>query len=296
MNAIKKIISIVLVIATMMCIAIPAIAAEPETETKPEKKEEILLANGADIALTQHAADTAAEEKKWTGEENTWTDENGTNWKYVYDRNYIVSKDDSNYLYQELADGTIAIIFEPTADEIYGEVKIPSKLDGKTVSKIGAFAFYCRIDITGIRVPDSVKEIAYYAFASCTKLERIAFGSDLEKFSLQATAGIPRTQKIQICFAGSEEAADKIVVWDKAKLNAKQQFDWLSFTNAKDEEGILTYNVDIDKLPDTTTEYNLFVWFFKVYLKSFFDNFIALCKANFDGLVILFTPRDKEAA
>ena len=48
-----------------------------------------------------------------------------------------------------------------------------------------------------------------------------------------------------------------------------------------------------DKLEDTTTEYNLFVWFFKVYLKSFFDNFIALAKANFDGLVILFKGTSK---
>ena len=285
MNATKKILSIVLVIATMMCIAIPAIAADEEVVEKPTN---VLLPNGAEYALNQHAEDTAAEEKKWTGDENTYTDENGTNWKYVYSRNYIVA--DDGYLYRELADGTIAIIFDPTAEEVNGEVKIPSKLDGKDISKIDAYAFYCRLDITGIRIPDSVKEVGYRAFAYCTAVERIVIGNGVEKFNQQATDGF----RPVICFVGTEEDADKIVVWDKEKLNAKTSFVWTDLAKlGQQDELTVMFEVDADKLEDTTTEYNLFVWFFKVYLKSFFDNFIALAKANFDGLVILFKGTSK---
>lgn len=283
MNATKRIISIVLVIATMMCIAIPAIAAEEEV-----KKTNVLLANSAEFALTQHAEDTATEAKKWDGDANTYTDGNGTDWKYVYNRNYIVA--DDNYLYRELADGTIAIIYDPVAEDVNGEVIIPSKLDGKEVSKIDAYAFYCRIDITGIRIPDSVKVVGYRAFAFCSAIERIVIGNGVEVFNQQATDGF----RPVICFTGTEADADKIIVWDRDKVNAKTSFVWADLAKlGQQDEVTVMYEVDTKKLEDTTTEYNLFVWFFKVYLKSFFDNFIALAKANFDGLVILFKGSSK---
>ncbi|MBO5359378.1 MAG: leucine-rich repeat protein [Clostridia bacterium] len=285
MNATKRIISIVLVIATMMCIAIPAIAAEEEVVTKETN---VLLANSAEFALTQHAEDTATEAKKWDGDADTYTDENGTDWKYVYGRNYIVS--DDNYLYRELADGTIAIIYDPVAEDVNGEVIIPSKLDGKDVSKIDAYAFYCRIDITGIRIPDSVKVVGYRAFAYCSAIERIVIGNGVEIFNQQATDGF----RPVICFTGTEADADKIIVWDRDKVNAKTSFVWTDLAKiGQQDELTVMYEVDTKKLEDTTTEYNLFVWFFKVYLKSFFDNFIALAKANFDGLVILFKGSSK---
>jgi len=281
-NTTKRIISIMLVIATMMCIAIPAIAAEGE-------KTEVLLPNGAEWVLAQHAKDTAEEAKNWEGDENTYTDDNGTNWKYIYGRNYIVSEDDSKYLYREIADGEIAIVYDPAAETFDGEAKIPSELDDKTVTKIDAYAFYCAFDVTGIRIPDTVKEVGYYAFANCSKIERVVIGNSVEKFNLQAMYGI--TNEVQIFFTGSEEDADKIVVWDKEKLNAKTTFNWHSLTNNNKEDlmaDFVQYNVDADRLADTSTEYNLFVWFFKVYLKSFWDNFVALTLANFEGLKTLF--------
>ena len=287
MNATKKIISILLVIATMMCLTVPAIAAEGE-------KTEELLPNGSAYVLEQHAIDTATEEKKWSGEENTYTDDDGNTWKYVNGRNYVVSKSDSQYLYREIADGEIAIIYDYTAESFDGEAIIPSELDGKTVTKIDAYAFYSCTNVTGIRVPDTVKEIGYYAFAYCSNIERVVIGSSVEKFNLQALYGISRS--IQIFFTGSEEDADKIVVWDKVKLNAKIKFNWHSLTNNNKEEemeNFVKYNVNANKLDDTTTEYNLFVWFFKVYLKSFWDNFVALTKANIEGIKILFKGSSK---
>lgn len=284
MNTTKKIISILLVIATMMCLTIPAIAAEGE-------KTEQILPNGSAYAINQHDIDTATEAKKWSGEENTYTDGDGKTWKYVNGRNYVVSKDDSKYLYRELAEGGIAIIYDYTAEAFDGEAKIPSELDGKTVTKLDAYAFYCCANVTGIRIPDTVKEVGFQAFAYCTNIERVVIGNSVEKFNLQAMYGI--TDNVQIFFTGSEEAADKIVVWswEKQKLNAKTTFNWHSLTNNNKEEekaNYVQYNVNADKLPDTSTEYNLFVWFFKVYLKSFWDNFVALTKANFEGIKTLF--------
>ncbi len=282
MNITKKIISILLVIATMMCITIPAIAAEGE-------KAEEALPNGAAYALDQHAKDTASEEKNWSGEENTYTDDDGNTWKYVNGRNYVVSKDDSKYLYRVIADNEIAIIHDYTAESFDGEAIIPSELDGKTVTKIDAYAFYGCANVTGIRIPDTVKEVGYYAFAYCSNIERVVIGSSVKIFNVQALYNVTRT--VQIFFTGSEEDADAIVVWDKQKLSAKIKFNWHSLTNnnkEEEKENFVQYNVDADKLEATSTEYNLFVWFFKVYLKSFWDNFVALIKANFEGIKILF--------
>lgn len=282
MNATKRIISIVLVIATMMCIAIPAIAAEEGNQTN------VLLTNSAEFALAQHAEDTATEAKKWDGDANTYTDENGTNWKYVYNRNYIVAND--SYLYRELADGTIAIIFDPAAEKVKGEVIIPSELDGKSVSKIDAYAFYCRLDVTGIRIPDSVKVVGYRAFAYCSAVERVVIGNSVEIFNQQATEGF----KPVFCFTGTEADAKKIIVWDRDKVNAKTNFVWTDIAKlGQQDELTVMYEVDTNSLADTTTEYNLFVWFFKVYLKSFWDNFVALTKANFDGFILLFKGSSK---
>ena len=280
MNITKKIISIVLVIATMMCVCIPAIAADVEEEVLP---------NGASFALNQHLEDTASEAKLWEGDDNSYTDENGTNWKYMNNRNYIVSDDDSQYVYRELEDGTIAICYNYTADDFDGEAVIPSELDGKTVTKIDAYAFFSCFNVTGIRIPDTVKEVGYYAFANCTKLERLVIGNSVEKFNAQAINGVK--DKIQICFTGSEEDAAEIIVWDRAKLNAKKSFNWASLTNNAEAEDAVLYNVDTNKLEETTTEYSLFIWFFKVYLKSIFDSYATLFKATIDGIKILFTKK-----
>ena len=72
--------------------------------------------------------------------------------------------------YKVLDDGTVEIA------RYYGsaeKIDIPAKIDGKSVTRIGANAFeYCS-NITSITIPDSVTSIYAYAFRYCTSLKSI---------------------------------------------------------------------------------------------------------------------------
>lgn len=246
--------------------------AAAETTTVPEEtttqKAEVYVDNGALIARQKYLADTAAEEKAWDGDEDTYTDSEGKTLKYVNNKNYIVSSDNADYLYRVLEDGTIAVIYNPDAEKFDGEAEIPSSLDGKTVSKIDAYAFYFQNKVTAIRVPDSVKEIGYYAFAYCTALQRIAFGNGLEFVSYQAFNGI--NAAFEIYFSCTEAEADQIVVWDSKNSNAKTSFNWMSVN----KRAPVYYEVNTDDLDEIKGELNLIEWFwehFKSYVLMFWE-------------------------
>ena len=80
----------------------------------------------------------------------------------------------SDYVYQELEDGTLEIYSYNGNEE---EVKIPSKFDGKTVSSIGEHAFWHSDTITSLSVPSSVKKIKAYALGDCKNVEKITISS-----------------------------------------------------------------------------------------------------------------------
>lgn len=240
---------------------------EIPSETTTEKKE-VYVENGALIARQKYLADTAEEEKAWEGDDNTYTDSQGNVLKYVHKKNYTVSNDDSAFLYRVLEDGTIAIIYDPDAEKYDGEVEIPSSLDGKTVSKIDAYAFYFQNKVTAFRVPDSIKEIGYYAFAYCTALQRVAFGNGLVSVSVQAFNGT--NAAFEIYFGCSEEQADTIVVWDSKNGNAKNSFNWASVN----KNAPVYYDADINDLDEIKGELNLIEWFwnhFKEYVIMFWE-------------------------
>ena len=261
----KKITALILATILMFTAGITAFAEE--TGTEPEPKKENVLADGGILATELYQKDTAAEEKKWDAAEKTYTDENGTNWVYLNKKNYIVSEDNSDYLYRLNEDGTIAIAYNYYGTKPYDEIVIPDTLDGYTVSRIDAFAFYMCSRISGIRIPDTVKEIGHYAFGYCSRLERIVIGSGVEKFSADAVTGVKND--IKFSFTSSEAKADEITVWSYKKLYAKTSCDWTKLASNASAE----FNVSTEELPDTTRTSPLslmeIIW---QYIKEFFDS------------------------
>ena len=240
----KKITALILATVLMFTAGITAFAEEAGTQ--PEQKKENVLANGGILATNLYQKDTAAEEKKWDAPGNVYTDENGVNWVYLNKKNYIVAKDNSNYLYRLIEDGTVAIAYNYYGEKAYDEIVIPETLDGYTVSRIDAYAFYMCGRISGIRIPDSVKEVGHYAFGYCSRLERIVVGSGVTTFSADAVTGVKND--IKFCFACSEGKADEIAVWSYKSLYTKKSCDWTKLTSNASAE----FDVNTDELPDTT--------------------------------------------
>ena len=66
------------------------------------------------------------------------------------------------------------------------EVKIPSEIDGVTVTGIGAEAFMSCQKIKSIVIPDTVKTIGEYAFHGCLSLSGITLGKSVESIGERA--------------------------------------------------------------------------------------------------------------
>ena len=117
------------------------------------------------------------------GESRSFTDANGTVWKYQILNGgtetepalYAKIIGDGNY---PVSGGSIVetgAIDKSTA----GELTIPSSIEGYPVRVIGQWAFaYCR-NLTKVTVPDSVDTIEDCAFASCSGMESVSFGANV---------------------------------------------------------------------------------------------------------------------
>ena len=74
------------------------------------------------------------------------------------------------YTYEVGSDGTVTIT--DCDDSAQGAITIPSQIDGKPVTSIGAAFYYC-ISLTSITIPDSVTSIGGCAFEYCSSLTSI---------------------------------------------------------------------------------------------------------------------------
>ena len=74
------------------------------------------------------------------------------------------------YEYENNSDGTITLT---SINGAKGQLVIPSKIDGLTVSAIGDYSFGYNYDITELVIPDTVKKIDEYAFSGCRNLSKI---------------------------------------------------------------------------------------------------------------------------
>ena len=65
-------------------------------------------------------------------------------------------------------------------------VNIPSQIENLPVTEIGVNAFYGCNSLTGVTIPDSVKEIDWGAFDSCRSLKNITIPNSAIKISPEA--------------------------------------------------------------------------------------------------------------
>lgn len=75
---------------------------------------------------------------------------------------------------------------------------IPSEIDGKKVTKIGANAFDSNTSITSVEIPDSVTTMNEGAFANCTALSTVNLPSKLKTISYGLFANCSNLTKIEI--------------------------------------------------------------------------------------------------
>ncbi len=92
-------------------------------------------------------------------------------------RTHAASVDDLTFSIGD--DGTYYVLYEcnPKAS---GALTIPAKYKGLPVKVIGSAAFNECVNITSVKIPDSVTDIEDYAFYRCTGITTVTFGSGLK--------------------------------------------------------------------------------------------------------------------
>jgi len=84
------------------------------------------------------------------------------------------------YTYNVNEDGkTCTIVY--VDNSIFGNVQIPTSLNGYTVTQIGESAFAGKSNITSITVPGTVEVIGHAAFAWCNNLSEVNLNKGLKE-------------------------------------------------------------------------------------------------------------------
>ncbi len=126
----------------------------------------------------------------------------------------VASASSSDYDYTENSDGTVTINGYRGADQT---LIIPSNIDGKTVSCIGAASIVGYTYIISITIPDSVTSIGSSAFAGCINLTSIFLPEDASI----GTNAIPNTTS-QIKYIVSNNS---VTITQMSNVTDGQTFD-----------------------------------------------------------------------
>ena len=115
-------------------------------------------------------------------------------------------RDESYYLYETDSNGDLTIV---GISETYSKkLKIPEKIDGKTVTAIGDFAFYNNDKIRSIELPDTILTIGECAFADSDNLNTVIVGKSCQSIDVQAFEGCVSLKKIDISDSKIETIGD----------------------------------------------------------------------------------------
>jgi len=101
---------------------------------------------------------------------NVYTPNSGESKLYTTNEGYIFYED-----------GDACYLVGYTGSEV--DLIFPESCNDKNYS-IYEYAFYCREDLAGVIIPDSVTSIGDYAFYSCSALETITFGENSQLLSI----------------------------------------------------------------------------------------------------------------
>lgn len=108
-------------------------------------------------------------------------DSTGTETNYLAEVKTGIDKNNIKWSYAVCNDGTVSISKTEESD-LSGEIDIPSKLEGYTVSRIDSEGLRGLKKITSIKIPTTVTSIGSMAFFACTSLENIEIPSSVTNF------------------------------------------------------------------------------------------------------------------
>ena len=119
-----------------------------------------------------------------------------------------------DFEYSVLSDGTVYISnYNGSAEK----VDIPKKIDGKSVTCIGAYAFdYCS-NITSVTIPDSVTSIGEYAFRKCTSLTNVTIPDSVTSIGYGAFSGCTSLTAIDVEIGNNNYTSVNGVLFNKGK-------------------------------------------------------------------------------
>ena len=110
----------------------------------------------------------------------------------------------SDFEYVENNDGGIMIIGYTGSDT---EVVIPNKINGKSVTSIGNYAFFWCDSLTSISIPDSVTSIGYGAFEGCKSLTSIKASENNANYSSTDGVLFNKDQTTIVTYPGGKTGA-----------------------------------------------------------------------------------------
>ena len=90
----------------------------------------------------------------------------------------LMSDDPDDFIYDIIGD---KVVISSLKNDELTSVKIPAKIEGKTVYKIGEAAFSGCANLKKVRISDSVKEIDSFAFLFCENLDDIKIPNSVTK-------------------------------------------------------------------------------------------------------------------
>lgn len=104
-------------------------------------------------------------------------------------------KKKNGYQYYVNDDGTVTTVY------YYGtkkDVVVPSKIDGKKVTCIGADTFLDNFEITSVKIPDTVTSIGDCAFCNCIKLKKVTISKSVKEMGIAVFTYSSNLKTIQV--------------------------------------------------------------------------------------------------